>query len=202
VIYLYAFVRGLDALPDDSLATVPLDGIDAVVGAVVPDEVLVHGLVVESLQEHVDALLPARFGEQFESEAALVAAAEPALPRLRSALDRVSGCVELSVRAAVPPAVAVRPDDGTAYMRARIAPYLLRNDLEAHLYERLRTRARAARLEPPARDGVVLEAVYLVPRDELDAFVAAVDDAASARPQVAIACTGPWAPYSFVEAAQ
>jgi gas vesicle protein GvpL/GvpF len=202
MIYVYAFVRGLDALPDPSLATVPLDGVDAVVGHEAPDDVLAHGLTVESLQEHVAALLPARFGEWFEDEAALVDAAEPALPRLRAALDRVSGCVELSVRAAVPPTVAVRPDDGTAYMRARFAPYLLRNDLEAHLYEPLCTHARAARLARPTRGDVVLEAVYLVPREELDEFVAAVDDAASTRPQVTIACTGPWAPYSFVEAAQ
>jgi hypothetical protein len=38
---------------------------------------------------------------------------------------------------------------------------------------------------------------YLVDRARVDEFRRAVETARAARPSVAVACTGPWPPFSF-----
>src|SRR6516164_4699147 len=45
-----------------------------------------------------------------------------------------------------------------------------------------------------------LIASYLVERNEVPAFVAAVADVRGRHPALDVSCTGPWAPYSFVTA--
>ena len=42
-------------------------------------------------------------------------------------------------------------------------------------------------------------ASYLVPEPELDRFKRVVSRLAADHPELAIVCTGPWPPYSFVD---
>lgn len=99
------------------------------------------------------------------------------------------------------------PAPGTAYLRAKLArERTLRNRREVQLemvrevYTTLASHATAGRLdaEPADRQGV--SAAFLVPHDRLGSFRVIVGRIADAHPELALLCTGPWPPYSFVSA--
>lgn len=186
MIHLYAFVRGLRE-PGAGLELRSFGRAQAVVGGGEPDP-LHHGLVVESLVDRAEAVLPVRFGERFAGEEDLAAAVQPRLEALERQLDHVAGCVEIGVRI-VPRREPTDGDDGSAYMRARLSEQLAAD--EAH-------RALAAQ----ARDSVQTsrDAGYLVARSDVDSFALAVEQLLDSHPALDALCTGPWAPYSFAAA--
>jgi len=204
VIHVYAFVdelqrtrvcRGVDGA---ELEGVDLGGFAAVVsrhdGEPDVDEragALVHGLVVEALRESSGALLPVRYGERFAGEPALREAVAARADRIRAALDGVRGCVELGVRVGAGASAPVRASSGRAYLEARLAE----TSNAAALAERLRPFARRTAASPGG------ETAYLVERERAEALRDAVRAFADAHPQLEVRCTGPWAPYSFGEAA-
>jgi Gas vesicle synthesis protein GvpL/GvpF len=115
--------------------------------------------------------------------------------RLRDALARVRGRVEMNVRLLqlewhVPDDRSLRPalDPGHA-VRA--------------LAERLAAHAGAVewrfRVEGSPRN-VAASAAFLLPRDEMGDFLARIGPIASRSPGLAVVPTGPWPPYSFVPA--
>jgi Gas vesicle synthesis protein GvpL/GvpF len=179
VIHLYAFVLGAESVE----GLVHLGGIDAVVGREEVDAVE-HGLVVESLVGRCTSVLPARYGERFPDETALRRAAEPRLAELERRLDELAGCVEIGVRVA-PPEERASVETGTDYMRAAG-----RRDADLRALDR--------RLQPRARR--CADARYLVARSDLAGFAAEVERYAQEHPELAVVCTGPWAPYTFAAA--
>jgi Gas vesicle synthesis protein GvpL/GvpF len=200
MIHVYAFVAGLEELPDlpgvagAALADVRVDDVVAVVSerpaissADPRTDAIAHGLVVERLVDTAAAVLPVRFGETFPSEDALRATTQSQAARLREALELVRGCVEIGVRVAAPAAATVAAGSGTEYLRARLAEV----SNAAELHERLEPLARAS---ATGRSG---ETAYLVERADAAAALAVVDAFAAERPELPVACTGPWAPYSF-----
>ncbi|MFM6849179.1 MAG: GvpL/GvpF family gas vesicle protein [Terrabacter sp.] len=134
---------------------------------------------------------------------------------LTTALDRVEGCSEWSVK------VLVRPDapatagrsglSGAEYLRRKKAETLRRADADEQaaaaagaIHERLAQRSRASRrLQPqdPRLSGhqgtMVLNAAYLVHDDDRDAFEAELAAVGEPRPDLALDARGPWPPYSF-----
>ncbi|HZR95552.1 MAG TPA: GvpL/GvpF family gas vesicle protein [Gaiellaceae bacterium] len=203
MIHLYAFVAGLDAKPEPPLDVVDVGGLAAVVGPVgtSPPEPLRHGLVVEELRASAEAILPARYGEDFLDLDALRRAVEPVAGVLRSRLERLGGLVEVGVRVVARDDEQPdgRPRDGRAYLESRYAPYARRKALERNLHAHLLERARDARLATPREDAVLLDASYLVPTGDVESFARDVAASAAAWPELATVCTGPWAPYSFSE---
>jgi hypothetical protein len=208
VIHLYAFVDGLRDLPlldgagGETLEARPLGFITAVVGRVdtalpaTAATALAHGNVVEALGECAAAVLPARLGRPFADHAELVEATQPRLPALRERLLRVRGCVELGVRVAA--SERSEPDgdgDGAFYLRRRAAEQAAHAELRAELDAALRPHT----VEHRADDGGAVRAAYLVRRADVAAFAREVDRFAERHPGLAVVCTGPWAPYSFVE---
>src|SRR5262245_9786259 len=96
---------------------------------------------------------------------------------------------------------------GTRYLRARAERWRERiasEDAAGRIERALRQH-----LDPAAENAVwgfattrsaTLIASYLVERNEVPAFVAAVADVRGRHPALDVSCTGPWAPYSFVTA--
>ena len=176
-------VAGVDGAPlerrrVDGLELVVSDGPDA---EVTQAAVLEHAEVVEGLMSRSAAVLPAQFGRPFGDEDDLAAAIRPKADELSRGLDRVRGCVELGLRIAGP---TETPDasSGTEYMRARL--------------EQERTLARIE--EPLAQlSRASSDRAYLVPAENVEAFREAVHRLQAEHADVTIACTGPWAPYSF-----
>lgn len=195
MIELYAFVCGLQALPDGCVG-VRLGHVTAVVGeagAGGRDDVIRHGLAVQALVDSSEAVLPARFGERFDDAAALAAAVEPRLRELEERLAAVDGCVELAVRVARVQNDE-RPADGASYMRARLHGMSAVSKLHAVLAEH-------ARATVVAQSPLLHDASYLVERGEIDEFARRVVAYGAAHPELDLVCTGPWAPASFAEVA-
>jgi gas vesicle protein GvpL/GvpF len=207
VIHVYAFadevcslphVEGLDGAP---LELRTIDGLAAVISrrrggedtGSLRDEALVHGLVVEALAERAGAVLPVRFGETSADDEALARLVHARAERLRSRLASVRGCVEIGLRIAEPKS---SPDaaaaSGTEYMRSLQRA----TSTVERLHRDLAVPARESRLR---RTGNVHVGAYLVPRERVDETRAVVARFAAARPELNVLCTGPWAPYSFVE---
>ncbi len=181
MIRVYAFTEGLRDLPPSAeaggtaLERIELDGLTAVVGRGPEPEPIVHGRIVEALVERADAVLPVRFGEVVPDERALGRLVADRRGELLLGLERVRGSVEVGLR--------VRGDGAAA--------------------DRIHRRLAAIALESRVRragDGELATA-YLVPRDRLPAVQEVVARAVADVEAPTILCTGPWAPYSFVEAA-
>ena len=207
MIHVYAFAERLDGLPtvaglDDALVeTTSVEEVDAVfsrrAGATPRDarqrDALTHGAVVEALRDRADAVLPVRFGEVLSDEASLAQLLRDRLPSIRRSFDQVRGCVEIGVHVhdLLEP-VAARPASGTDYMRLRAAEELRRRESIDALHGAVSGLARDARLERDRFAGT-----YLVAADRLDDVHAAVNRFANEHTELAVVCTGPWAPFSF-----
>jgi len=211
MLYLYALSEPPTTAPDvpgldDTKLDVERAGeIDAVVSVldrtrVEPSEkaILDHARVVDRLAESNDAVLPARFGRGFADAAALRAAVAERAADLERALDLVRGCAEVSLRALARGGGAGTPaGSGRDYMRARLGEQRRTQRLAGELHEPLAAIARTATKSVGTGSELVLSAAYLVPREAIDDFNAQVARLGGDHPDVTLACTGPWPPYSF-----
>jgi Gas vesicle synthesis protein GvpL/GvpF len=186
------------------------------------DEVWRHEEVVEELM--IDrAVLPARFGTLSPSRQHVGAVLRRANRALLQDIDRVRGQVEIGMRFLSaseddaqdrdPPtsfgvSVPTGAGPGSIYLRARIArERALRNRQQAKLvlvedvYRQLASRANASRLDDESDDRNGISAAFLVSRDGMESFRDLISGVTKAHPELAMLCTGPWPPYSFVNAA-
>jgi hypothetical protein len=210
VIELYAITDNPGPpLPDvaPELRLVPFDGLAAVCtpaseAEVSPETLWSHEEVVEALMADRD-LLPVRYGTRLEDEAAVAQVMEGRRDELAAALERVRGAVELSVRVAASAARPGPPDpvetsSGAEYLRLRAQAEASRDDVSHAVHEPLTALARESTRGGP-RPPELLRAAYLVDRDAVDSFVAEVARLQGESPGLAVLCTGPWPPYSFVD---
>jgi hypothetical protein len=209
-------------LDDKLLAQVVWHDVGAVVSAreevVRPaeaDELWRHEEVIEALM--IDrAVLPARFGPPLSPQR-LGDMLARAYPQLVRDLERVRGHVEIGVSFLMtaeqdtPDDMAFRagiampgPMPGTTYLLARLARERelrsrrqMRLEMVHEAFAVLTGLATAGRLDEP-NDRHVLSAAFLVARERIHLFQRAAARAADADPQLALLCTGPWPPYSFV----
>jgi hypothetical protein len=208
VIALYAITDDPAPPPPDlaELEVVPVDGLAAVCTRAQEPEFSAeafwrHEEVVEALMEDRD-LVPVRYGTRLEDEGAVARAVEERREELATALQRVRGAVELSVRVMATgkrPPVPPAADDvsGAEYMRSRASGEADRDRASRALHEPLSSLARAS-AEGRTRPQELFRWAYLVERDSVDAFAAAVARLQDEHPELSILCTGPWPPYSFV----
>lgn len=204
MIQLFAFVRGLEDLPEgEDLRALPIGDLTAVVGPALDDgqdDLVRHGLLLQALADSADAVLPARFGERFADATALTAAVAERIDELERQLAAVEGCVELAVRVSRAQETPREPDGG-AYMRSRLRAVAADEAAADALHALLRQRARAAVVAQPTLSQLLHDACYLVERDRIDEFVSSVESYAASHPDLSLVCTGPWAPASFAGAA-
>lgn len=215
--YVYAVVEplrvapegtGLDGSPlrvvaKGSLAAVVSDRSEAQLQ--VSEEVLwAHERVVESLMPD-GPVLPMRFGSLLRDDEAVEAMLCERREELIAALGRVSGAVELGVRAAWDPEAAAAGGSRDSPTEGAGAAYLLglsrSRQRAAALAERLDRavdglcRARVQRLL--SSPSLPVSAAYLVDRGGVDAFRGQIATVDAEVQEAEIICTGPWPPYSF-----
>lgn len=185
------------------LAAVVSDHADAPLHAA-EDSLWAHERVVEDLMSD-RAVLPMRFGSVLRDDAAVRETLAARRAHLSAALQRVSGAVELGVRAAWNPDTAGVARDVAAGARSPGAAYLLglaqRSRHARTLAERLDRavaglcRARVQRLlRSPS---LPVSAAYLVDRTAVEPFRSAIVALDAQLADAQIVCTGPWPPYSF-----
>jgi hypothetical protein len=215
VIHVYAIARELESLPSleglggSGLERTRIEGFDVVTSrtrrtAVKPtDEAVVrHARVVEALFARSEAVLPARFGDLFPDEQQLVTAVRSKRADLERALTRVQGCVEFGLRVLLPEEDAsgrtpVR--SGREYLERQLEQATKRWALADQIDEPLARLARTSTRQDHAPAGILLTAAYLVPERAAGAFRREVERLQSGHPDLSIACSGPWPPYSFAE---
>jgi hypothetical protein len=197
-------LRGLGGAPLEPLA---VSGLLAVfsrhqhgVGDPTRDALWAHEHVVEQLMAD-GTVLPMRFGSTVGGEEELRRLLAERSGPFSAALARISGRVELSVRALeenpVPTAV-IAPSSGHDYLLVRMQDSRRRNRAASALHEPLAALAAEATRRPPRGDDEVLRGAYLVERAGVGSFCSAVRRLQDAHSDLAIVCTGPWPAYSFV----
>jgi hypothetical protein len=214
MLYAYAITRQGEPPAMEGLDGSPLrvvgDGVVAIVSEHEelplrsdPQDLWAHEAVVEAVMEGGPAL-PMRLGTAFPDEQELLDTLRARAPEFHRALDRVEGAVELGIRAVVDlePSDNGRPVNGagpgTTYMLGRLEQVRAAERVAAAIHEPLAVLARHSTWRLEAGDPPRLVAAYLVDISKVDDFrdqVAALEDG---RP-VAVVCTGPWPPYSFVD---
>ena len=166
-------------------------------------------------------LLPFRFGVTV-SRQQLADYIEAQREALRAALERVRGCVEMSVKVMWDAAAARRESaesasvelatperaltPGAAYLAAKRRAWLgdarLREraeEIAVWLGERVGAAAREEKRRVRPAEALVLRASYLVERGRLEDYRARLARAQAERPQLSFLTSGAWPPYSFCE---
>jgi Gas vesicle synthesis protein GvpL/GvpF len=217
VLYVYAVTDSFTGSAATGLHGAPLRAIEcgpvqAVVSehAAAPDPgedlLWAHERVVEELMEGA-TILPMRFGTIVEGPEALVAMLEPRREELDTALERVRGAVELSVRAELPsvaepvdvePLPAGPPGPGTAYLLERAGRQRRGEEAAELIHRPLAALARRSMRKAGGGDPRAFKAAYLVDEGTVAAFGVRVDRLNATLGDVRVSCTGPWPPYSFV----
>lgn len=207
-VYLYAVCRGDVSTPTSSglrgrpLRVVGAEGLSALVGDEVPvdwgeSELWQHENAVEGLMESHD-LLPARFGTTLSSDAEVQKLLARRSRELSSALHRVAGASELSVRA-IWNEQATTPRGGADYLRS-LAEAERRADALSHaLEDRLAPMSRARRHRVLVSPKIPVSGAYLVAKECVGGFMAELDRLDREIADATLLCTGPWPPYSFVD---
>jgi hypothetical protein len=215
VLYLYALSEHPAAVPpvlgldDTPVAVERLDAVDALIGVVEGERVepseaaiLAHARVVDAVTAANDAVLPARFGRGYSDLDALRTAITARSAELDAALARVRGCLELGLRVMAPRDETRGRDgrgsgSGSDYMRARLEERRQAERVADEVHTPLAELARAATRSVGATPELLLSAAYLVPRGAVEYFRARLAELGDDHPDLTLACTGPWPPYSF-----
>lgn len=213
LLYVYAYV---DAEPGDlgtGLAGEPLAltrcrEVMAVTGqieetpALSPEALAGHDAVVRRLAAEVEAILPARFGEAVRDESELSVHLAPRARDLAEALERVRGCVQMTLRifgAPDPWNEEVEGGPGTRYLATKRLEHERATSLPEiePLREALRPWVRAQHSER-RETGPLLGSVYhLVRKEDLPAYLAALREAEGCLGERRFTFSGPWPPYAF-----
>ncbi|MGW6023739.1 GvpL/GvpF family gas vesicle protein [Streptomyces sp. NPDC055099] len=175
-----------------------------------------HQSVIDALTA-VTTPLPLRLATVFRDDAGVRAMMEAREDSFRRTLDRLDGRVEWGVKiysdaqAASPAAESEKPASGRDYLRQRRQRNRAHEEMWesaekfAHrLHGTLCEQAEDARLHAPQNSALskvsgrnVLNAAYLVPRADSEAFVELVERVKTDEPGMRVELTGPWAAYSF-----
>ncbi|MEU1805242.1 GvpL/GvpF family gas vesicle protein [Streptomyces sp. NPDC019937] len=166
-------------------------------------------------------VIPVRMATVCRGEEGLRRLVATGRDRFATALDRLEGRVEWGVKVYAAPAPAEEPSaepsaatSGRDYLRRRGAQRRASEERwgrteegARRVHETLAALAEGARLHPPQDvrlsgepDRNVLNAAYLLPREDSELFAERVGQLAGREPGLRLELTGPWAPYSFVAA--
>lgn len=182
------------------------------------DEVWRHEAVIESLMGDC-TVVPMRFGTLAPSRQHVGDILCRKYRALAEDIERVRGHIEIGLRflsTIEDDAEADRPPayngfqlsgtgPGSAYLRERLAKERHSRErrrgklrLVRGVYDRLASHAHDSRFDEGPDEGRGIAAAFLVPRERIMVFREIVGAVADANPGLALLCTGPWPPYSFV----
>jgi hypothetical protein len=214
MIYLYGIVPRLSDLPTiegidgAALQTVDTEPLSAVSSS---HERVSLRLDERSAWEHervMDALmalgpvLPARFGTTFESTDSLRLALEREAEELECGLARVCGCVELALRVrTLSSDEAPSAAHGHSYVQEMLRARQRQEAILTQTVEPLNEFAVRSKEAATASRDAGVSMSYLVRTHNVEHFCAEVRRIQRENGQLALSCTGPWAPYSFTSEA-
>jgi hypothetical protein len=207
-------VRGLAGTPVRQVAVESVgawvSNLPTAIGTVTPDLARTHDAVVREAMR-VETPLPARFGQTFPDETALRRSMEERRQGISTALERVRGAAEMTVRLllASPPLVpGARTEARTgreylAWLRdrqraaevARERAEVLQKRVSTTVGEIIRAEVRAG----VSASGESATISHLVACGDIARYRHQVRELAEREPELRMMVSGPWAPYSFSE---
>jgi hypothetical protein len=230
LLYLYCLLRatreppaGLAGVDDAPVRAVDLGGICAWVSDVdtatmvaSPARARSHDRVVRRALDW-ETPLPARFGQVVADVAGLADMVASRRAALSSALDTITGSVEMTVRMLLPVDAKEEPsrrrpphdrsaDTGRAYLERVSADQRRERNVLAQagiVRERVSSAVQGL-VRAEAFTGALVGSgmatlSHLVPRENVEVYRSALLQLRSNEPTLAIMVSGPWAPYSFTE---
>ncbi|HEY4276735.1 MAG TPA: GvpL/GvpF family gas vesicle protein [Conexibacter sp.] len=169
------------------------------------ESMIAHARVVEQLAGgDAGGVLPARFGSSLETEQAVHELLRDRRERFLARLACVHGRVEVGVRAmrlgaAEPEHAEAARSSGRDYLLAKLRERGEAGRLADELDRRLTALSRERRLLLLRQPRELLRAAYLVEPSAVEAVQREVARSEQRSDELAVLCTGPWPPYSFVE---
>lgn len=155
--------------------------------------------VVESAMAQA-AVLPMRFGSTLADRPSVARWLGEQARELSSALERVRGRVEVSVRAEwdMVDGAQAPTATGREYMQARLEPERRARALRERIGQALDPLAEASHYRLLVRPSAPVTAAFLVDGRATEAFVARAAELDRELDEADLTCTGPWPAYSFV----
>lgn len=188
--------RPLRAVRDGSLTAIVSDHDGATLRADA-DTLWRHERIVERLAAS-HPILPARFASVLDDDGAVLELLQTRREQLTAVLAHTRGAVELALRAMWEQPPEPESQSGAEYMQARLQLRQRGREVAAELMP-LDKLSRSSRSQLPARPQEPLRCAYLVDRELVDDFIAAVGQLDQRLSDVQILCTGPWPAYSFAQ---
>jgi len=200
VITLYAVAWRADApsLDEDGLAVLAHGDLAMVVGpaptTTTQEDALSYGRTVEQVAAAAD-VLPFRYGTTATDADEARALLHDRGSAWAARLQKVEGCAELAIRAAPPEADGERTESGTEHLSRLVSRNRLLDVAEGELGDLLSGRCRVVRRLAGHQE---LKLSCLVERASVEPVRSLLEEWSSAREDLVVSVTGPWAPYSFV----
>ena len=176
---------------------------DALQAEPTPDVLWTHEAVVEDLMRE-RTVLPMQFGTRLPDVEALGEMLGQRGDEFTRVLDGVRGRVELGVRIAGPGADPTPdpPATGSEYMAKRLGARREAERIAAAVHTPLARLAERSTTRQDPRGGDLMTGSYLLADDAVGRFTDELKELQQMHPELALTCTGPWPPYSFVEERQ
>ena len=198
MIALYAVTWRADTpiLHEDGLVLLADGDLAMVVGpapaVTTREDALAHARIVEQVASAAD-VLPIRYGTTATDTDEARALLREHGSAWAARLQKVEGCAELAIRAS-PEADEPRAGSGAEHLGRLVSRSRTLNAVEGELGDLLTGRCRVVR-RLAGHDELRLSC--LVERDIVERVRSTLEEWASAREDLVVSVTGPWAPYSF-----
>ena len=170
------------------------------------DNVLAHERVNEIvMRDHT--VIPMSFGTIFKTREDTIELLRSAYEAFSDVLSKMQDKVEFGLKVLWDRDLVIRQIEqrGSTYFARMQYGRAIDNALQirseryvAEILGRLRSVAVASRINKPIGDRMIMNAAFLVSRDQESAFDAQVKAVATALDQMTFKYTGPWPPYNFV----
>ena len=198
MIALYAVTWHSDTVvPDDGLALLADGDLAMVVGPAPAntsrEDALSHARIVEQIASAAD-VLPIRYGTTANDTDEARALLREHGSAWAARLQKVEGCAELAIRAALPETDEGRATTGAEHMGRLVSRSRMLDTAEKELGELLTGGCRVMR-RLSGHDELKLSC--LVERESVERVRSLLEQWAADRKNLVVTVTGPWAPYSF-----
>ncbi|MFS0728223.1 GvpL/GvpF family gas vesicle protein [Paenibacillus sp. 1P07SE] len=187
------------------------------------DNLMAHQAVVSKVMTQSDTVIPMSFGNVFKSKEDVAVLLESLYPQFAVLFPEIKGKIELGLKvigkkewleneirkrpqfAKAKRAVHGKSKDAAYYDRIRLGEMAqklmseLRSDVKGTLFESLKKISAAAKANEPTSETMLLNAAFLIDRDQEKHFDREVNAANDKwKDRVEFKYTGPWAAYNFI----